>query len=50
MPSNMPPGPPARAVVGAMQVKLIALSAGFLCTLAVLMLVGNMVPKVPLTL
>lgn len=50
MPSNMPPGAPARAVVGAMQVKLIALSAGFLCTLAVLMLVGNMVMKVPLTL
>lgn len=50
MPSNMPPGPPARAVVPAMQVKLIALSAGFLCTLAVLMLVVNMVPTGSLAL
>ena len=50
MPSNMPPVAPVRVAAGSTQVRLIALSAGFLCTLAVLMLVGNMIPKVPLTL
>ena len=50
MPSNMPPVAPVRAAAGLTQVRLIALSAGFLCMLAVLMLLGNMMPKVPLTL